>query len=74
MGPLVLLLGGLSLLPVLFFLPIGHIGDGLGDLSTGDESADMSLYRSKDLVIFLSLFAFCGGVCSTRLSENIARF
>lgn len=68
MGPLVLLLGGLSLLPVLFFLPIGHIGDGLGVLSTGDESADMSLYRSKDLVIFLSLFAFCGGVCITRLS------
>lgn len=74
MGPLVLLLGGLSLLPVLFFLPIGHIGDGLGDLSTGDESADMSLYRSKDLGLFFSLFVCCGGVGSTRLSENIARF
>lgn len=44
------------------------------EIFPGDESADMSLYRSKDLVLFLSLFVCCGGVGSTRLSENIARF
>lgn len=40
---------------------------------TGDESTVMSLYGSRDFILFLSLFDICGGVGNTRLSKNIAR-
>lgn len=59
-----------SLLPVLFFFHIGRTGDGLGDLekfSIDNESAELSLDRSRGLVLFLSLFDLCGGVGNTRL-------
>lgn len=53
LDPLLPLLNGISLLPVLFFFPIGRTGDGLGDLEkffSDDESGEMSLGRFKDLL------------------------